>query len=119
MISGDEATCEEARRLMPSIVTASVKRGLGAYAAACLHPRRAQELVYESAKKAISGLKQLKPLPVSQPVVMKVRFTTASVVDRCLRLKGVEPLDGVTMNRLPKRWPKPSCFSMSWLTYRS
>jgi len=26
-----------------------------------------------------------------------VRFTTASGVDRCLRLPGVEPVDGVTL----------------------
>jgi D-amino peptidase len=97
MVSGDEAACEEARKLMPSIVTASVKRGLGAYAAACLHPRRAQALVYESAKKAISDLKRFTLLPVSQPIVMKVRFTNASAVDRCLRLKSVEPLDGVSV----------------------
>lgn len=33
---------------------------------------------------------------------MEVRFTTASAVDRCLRLPGVEPLDGVTLRYLAR-----------------
>jgi D-amino peptidase len=97
MISGDEAACAEARQLMPAIVAAPVKRGVGAYSAACLHPKKSQELIQASARQAVSDLKRFKPLDVSRPVTLGVRFTTASGVDRCQRLPGVEPADGVTL----------------------
>ena len=44
-----------------------------------------------------SGDQRFKPLDVRRPVTLEVRFTTASGVDRCLRLPGVEPVDGVTL----------------------
>ena len=97
MISGDEAACAEARQLMPAIVAAPVKRGVGAYSAACLHPKKTRELIQASARQAVSDLKRFKPLDVRRPVTLEVRFTTASGVDRCLRLPGVEPVDGVTL----------------------
>ncbi len=102
LISGDEAACSEARKLIPAIAAVPVKKGLGAYSAACLHPKRSQELIYRSAKQALSDLNRLSPFTLSRPVALEVRFTTASAVDRCLRLPGVEPLDGVTLRYLAR-----------------
>jgi D-amino peptidase len=106
MISGDEAACSEARQLIPSIVAAPVKKGVGAYSAACLHPKKSQELIHASARQALSDLKRFKPLDVSRPVKMDVRFTTASAVDRCLRLRGVEPIDGATLRATAEDVPE-------------
>ena len=97
LITGDEAACAEARALLPHIFAVSVKNGLGAYAASCLHPRQAQELIYQSTRKAITRVSLCAPLIVSKPTCLEVRFTTASAVDRCLRLPGIQLLDGTTL----------------------
>jgi D-amino peptidase len=102
MISGDETACAEARQLVPAIVAAPVKRGLGAYSAACLHPRKSRELIQASARKALADIDRCTPLDVKRPVTLEVRFTTASGVDRCLRLPGVEPVDGTTLRYAAK-----------------
>jgi D-amino peptidase len=98
LISGDEAACAEARELLPHILAVPVKKGLGAYAAECLHPKQAQNLIYQSARKAMSQASSWASFIVSQPTRLEVRFTTASAVDRCLRLPGVEALDGTTIS---------------------
>ena len=97
LISGDEAACAEARALLPHILTVPVKKGLGAYTAACLHPRQAQDLIYQSTRKAITHASACAPFVVTQPTCLDVRFTTASAIDRCLRLPGIELLDGTTL----------------------
>jgi D-amino peptidase len=98
LISGDEAACAEARELLPHILAVPVKKGLGAYAAECLHPKQAQNLIYQSARKTISQASFWASFIVSQPTRLEVRFTTASAVDRCLRLPSVEALDGTTIS---------------------
>ena len=97
MISGDEAACAEARQLIPEVVRGAGETRRRAHSAACLHPKKSQELIQASARQAVADLKRFKPLDVRRPVTLEVRFTTASGVDRCLRLPGVEPVDGVTL----------------------
>ena len=97
LISGDEAACAEARALLPHILAVPVKKGLGAYAAACLHPKQAQNLIYQSACEAFSRRPSWMPFVIDKPVLLDVRFTTASAVDRCLRLPGIEFVDGASL----------------------
>ena len=100
LISGDEAACAEAQKLIPPIVAVPVKKGLGAYSACCLHPNQSQERIYRSAQQSLSDLQRFAAFGLSRPVVLEVRFTTASAVDRCLRIPGVELQDGVTLRYL-------------------
>ena len=102
MISGDETACAEARQLMPAIVAAPVKHGLGAYSAACLHSRKSRELIQAAARQAMTELNRSKPFDVKRPVTLEVRFTTSSGVDRCLRLPGVDPVDGTALRYAAK-----------------
>ena len=97
LISGDEAACAEARALLPHILAVPVKKGLGAYSALCLHPKQAQALIRQSAKQALSSTERGTMAHIAKPTVLEVRFTTASAIDRCLRLPGAELLDGTTL----------------------
>lgn len=97
LVSGDEAACAEAQKLIPHVVTVPVKKGLGAYSACCLHPDQSQERIYRSAKQCLVDLKSSSSFSVGRPVTLEVRFTTASPVDRCLRIPGVELQDGMTL----------------------
>lgn len=53
-ISGDEALCESARELIPSIVAVPTKRGFGG-ATVSEHPRVAQEKIADGMKRALAG----------------------------------------------------------------
>jgi D-amino peptidase len=97
LVSGDEAVCAEARALLPHILAVPVKKGLGAYSALCLHPKQAQALIHEFAKQALSSTERGAMPSIDQPTVLEVRFTTASAIDRCLRLPGAELRDGTTL----------------------
>lgn len=97
LITSDEAGTAEARNLLGDVETATVKRGIGAYAAACRHPERCREMVYQAAGRALSRLGDFAPFIVKSPVRLTVRFTTASGADRALRMPGTRRSGGCTV----------------------
>jgi D-amino peptidase len=97
LVTGDDKTVREARRLLGPVETVEVKKGRGMYAALCLSPTRSRSLIYDGAKKAVSRMKEFKPFRIKAPVGLHVRFTTASSVDRVLRMPGVERVDNLTV----------------------
>ena len=97
MISGDAAACREAAELIPGIETASVKESIGAYAGICRHPVRCREMIYETACRALSGAGSASPLVMTGEVTMEIRCTTASGIDRALRLPGTRRVKGDTL----------------------
>src|SRR5919201_5129575 len=57
LVTGDRATCEEARELLgPELVTVAVKEGLGRHAARQIPPQRARELIEAGAREALRDL---------------------------------------------------------------
>ncbi len=59
MVTGDEATCAEARELLGDGLTAvAVKRGFSAHSARMVTPARARELIEDGAKRALSDLRR-------------------------------------------------------------
>lgn len=107
MISGDETACREARELIPEIRTAAVKESIGAYAGICLHPSRCRELIYGAVGQSLSDLNAYEPFTLKgDEVTMEIRFTTASSVDRALRLPGTRRVSGDTL-----QYPAPDYLS--------
>lgn len=95
MVAGDAAACREARELIPGIECAVVKESIGAYAGICLHPARCRERIHGAVTRALGRLPDFAPLKLEEgPVTMEMRFTTASSVDRALRLPGTERTAG-------------------------
>jgi D-amino peptidase len=97
LLTGDDQAVGEAVRLLPGVETAEVKKAIGAYAAHCLHPEKSRALIYEGAKRATSRRDAWPLFRVDPPVELTMRFTTASAVDRVLRMPGVERQDGLTV----------------------
>jgi D-amino peptidase len=62
LVTGDEATCVEARELLgDGLTTVSVKRGLGAASARMLTPARAREVIEQGTRRALSDLAAVPP----------------------------------------------------------
>lgn len=97
LVTGDENTVAEANKLLNGIEAVAVKKGIGAYAALCLSPKRSRHLIYEGAKKAMSRQKDWRPFRIEGAVDLQVGFTTASAADRAEHIPGVERIDGRTV----------------------
>jgi D-amino peptidase len=75
MVSGDEATCREARKFFGNnIITVPVKKGL-AREAAILYPfEETRKALYEGAKKAMSVISSCKPYILSAPIKVRMQY---------------------------------------------
>jgi D-amino peptidase len=72
LVTGDEATCREARRFFgPACVTVAVKKGIHREAAVLYPFEETRQALYESAVRAIHNLPRCKPYRLKMPVKAK------------------------------------------------
>ena len=77
LVTGDEATCREAREIMGEGLTAvAVKRGLTRYSAVQIPPVRARRMIEEGARTALGNLSTVKPYVPKPPVTITVELET-------------------------------------------
>ena len=74
MISGDEAAAAEARALLGEIEAAVVKHSISFHAARTLTPQAAQDLIRETAERAVRDLAHFEPYRPAIPVTFDIRF---------------------------------------------
>ncbi len=101
LVSGDETTCLEAHKLIPSVNTVAVKRGMGAYAARCLHPRECRRRIYAAACQAVGSLSGRAPLRIGENIRMELEFTTASGADQVSIVPGLRRTGPMSMEAGP------------------
>ncbi len=97
LVTGDEATAAEARALLPGVETVAVKKGIGAYAAQCLHPAVCREKIRRGALAALSRLGSFHPWVPDQPTVLELDTTTASSADQLERIPGLRRTGPMTL----------------------
>jgi D-amino peptidase len=93
MISGDQSACTEASSLIPSIETVIVKQASSRMAAECLPPSVSQTKIEETAKRAVTRLKDgkaPKPLRLQTPLHMAVDFMTSEMADAASLFPGAQ-----------------------------
>ncbi|MHA1731756.1 MAG: M55 family metallopeptidase [Promethearchaeota archaeon] len=71
-LSGDDKACEEARRLVPGIVTVEVKRGTGWESADSLPVPVVHDLLREGIGKALAKVGDIPPVLVDHPVTLEI-----------------------------------------------
>lgn len=79
MVSGDEATCREARSFFgDKFITVPVKKGI-AREAAVLYPfEETRKALYEGAKKAVAAIPECKPYILKTPIKAKKIYLSPS-----------------------------------------
>ena len=97
LVTGDEAACAEAKAIIPDISAAPVKKGVSQFAAICLHPEKARELIREKAAEAVRRLGKIKPYKVKPPYSLEVEFRTTEGMSWRLGRKGIEKVDEKTI----------------------
>ena len=90
LITGDQATADEARPFLPGIEAVVVKRSITRFAAESLHPERACELIRAGAAEALARAKAV-PLPaIELPATIEITFLTADMAEMSTWIGGVE-----------------------------
>ena len=104
-VSGDKVAVEEAMKLVPDIEAAVVKWALGEkeklgalsiQKAKSLSPLKAQDLLRETGRRALSRAKLISPFWIDPPYELRVEYTEQKYAEFALENTGVEKIDDVT-----------------------
>lgn len=90
LVTGDQVTAEEARRLNPAPVCVEVKRSISRYASESLHPEVARELIHAGARHALTSQKPTSAPTFTMPIQIEVTFLTADMAEMSAWLHCVE-----------------------------
>jgi D-amino peptidase len=94
LVTGDRATCEEARELLGAgLTTVAVKEGLGRFSARQIPPQRARELIEEGARKALGDLRAVQPYDPGRPCEIEVELTSTDAADAYRHKQGVDVVE--------------------------
>jgi D-amino peptidase len=94
LVTGDRATCEEARELLGAgLTTVAVKEGLGRFGARQIPPQRARQLIEEGARTALGDLRAVEPYDPGRPCEIEVELTTTDAADAYRHKAGLEIVD--------------------------
>jgi D-amino peptidase len=105
LVTGDEAVCREARELLgDGLTTVAVKKGLGAFSARHVAPRRARDLIEDGARRALQDLSAVKPYDPGRPCEIQIEFQAPSRLVEYRNRKGVEQLDAHTLVSRADDW---------------
>ena len=99
MVSGDQAACEEAKALVPGVVTAAVKVGLTRQRARCLHPRAGRDLIRQAAEQAVRATAQPAPWRPGLPITLTLTLYRTDMADNLMQ-PGVERVDARTVRKV-------------------
>lgn len=100
MVSGDEATCAEARSALgPDLPTVATKAAFGSEAAYSLHPSVARERIAAAAREGLQRVEagHLRPFVVEPPYVLECDVHTSLAADYGSTIPGVERPAGRTL----------------------
>jgi len=97
-VTGDDKLASEATKLLGSIESAVVKKGIDRYTAECLPLTTSREYIKQTAKRAVERRKDFKPLKHSSPVTFKVRFASTSEAATACWLPTVKQEDPRTVS---------------------
>jgi D-amino peptidase len=98
MVTGDRATCREARTLLgDELTTVEVKVGLGRFSARSKTAQAARALIEDGAKRALKDLKAVQPYRPGSPCEIKIEFTFVDRLVEYRNRRGVEQLDDLTL----------------------
>jgi D-amino peptidase len=105
LVTGDEATCREARELLgEGLTTVAVKQGLGRFSARQMAPQRARELIEEGARRALGDLSAVPPYDPGHPCEVRVEFVSPDRLEEYRNRRGVEVLDPLTLVSRADDW---------------
>ncbi|MFD0869689.1 D-aminopeptidase [Chlamydia abortus] len=99
LVTGDDATCREAKQALGTVHTYETKTALGRHAALLKPPRKVYSEIREAVKQAIAGRDACRPLVIPGPYELLLEMNSTDLADRryvdgetSIRLDGVRML---------------------------
>ena len=87
LVAGDEKAVAQTIDLVgEQCVGVVVKEGLSTFSALHLHPQRAQELIREGARQAVTNAARAKPFVLAKDATVEVDFEHQSRADHAARV---------------------------------
>jgi len=97
-LSGDYWACEEAKALIPGILTVETKKGMSFYSAVSRHPQAVAEESAEKTYNALKCINKIDPVLVKSPVKVEVVYTFAErAADAIATIKNAIRIDERTI----------------------
>jgi D-amino peptidase len=96
LASGDSTFTNQFRALVPTR-TVATKVAIGAQVARLFHPDVVRRRLRETTRAAIRDLGNAKPLQVTEPVTIRMRFATTTRADILQAIPGMRRIDGFTV----------------------
>jgi D-amino peptidase len=114
LVTGDRAATLEAKKLLgPAVETVAVKEGLSRNYARGLHPAAAQELIRQSAQRALEQLGKMQPWKIKSPVTMRVVYCRADYAEDAYA-KGGQTARRLDARTVEKKLPDPTWMFRGW-----
>ena len=105
MVTGDRATCTEARALLgDALTTVEVKIGLGRYSARSKTAQAARGLIEAGAKSALENLGAVRPYDPGHPCEIRIEFTSTDRLVEYRNRRGVEQVNDLTLTSTAADW---------------
>jgi len=98
LVTGDSVVTEEARAILGTVETVTVKEGVGRFAARCVSPTRARTLIKNGAAKALKSVNKFKPFRFKTPIKIEVSFVHTGMTEMAELLPGVSRINGRTVS---------------------
>ncbi len=100
LVTGDDATCVEARTFLGNIETVSVKKGIGRNKAECIPADEARARIREAAKRAVLLIGKAKPIVPPKRLEITLEYNRADFCDSAAKKPGVERVDAYTIRKI-------------------
>jgi D-amino peptidase len=105
LVTGDDATCEEATALLGSeLTTVTTKHGLGRFSARMTHPRTVREQIEAKARAALSDPASVSPYRPGEPCEIEVELLATEDIEAYRSLAGVEVTDARSIVSRAEDW---------------
>jgi D-amino peptidase len=105
MVTGDVATCHEARELLgDAVVTVPVKTGLGRESARHAPVARARRMIEDAARRAVDGRARTTPYDPGRPCTIEVELGAPDDIDGFRHRVGVEITGPRTVSSTAPTW---------------
>lgn len=92
-VSSDEEGCHQAKEKLPWIKTCSTKFALGRNMAVSMHPKKAEDEIYNTVFKSIKELNRMKPFSFDKPIKMEIRYKRIEDAQNDVRYRKFASLD--------------------------
>lgn len=89
LVTGDQATIDQARQFLPDAVMVAVKQSRGRGVAVSLHPAEASRRIRTAAAEAVRRRAQIRPVSVPNPMVLEIDYLRTDMAQTAALVPGV------------------------------